>query len=138
MSRPPAAPPEMLDAVREAFRCWNEGDIEPMRTFYAPDAELDLSLVFPDEGTGRVGLVDAYWHELFESWEGLRMEPVEMLDVGDGRFVLEIKASGVPAGSSLSVRQRFAFLSTSRDGLIVKTRAFPDVESALRAAREGG
>ncbi len=119
-----------------AFECWNDGDISRMRAFYADDAELDLSAVFPDEAP-RVGDIDTYWHELLATWQGLRMDPLNLLDLGDGRYVLEIKASGVPAGTSHGVDQRFAFLTTTRDGLIVRNRAFRDVDSALRAAQQG-
>jgi ketosteroid isomerase-like protein len=107
---------------------------------YTEDAELDISAVFADmppihghEGMRRqIG-------EWYEAWEGVRMDPVEVVALGGGRFVVEIRMWGKGRRSGAEVDQRFAFLYTMResDQLIVRAQLFPSAKAALDFANAG-
>jgi ketosteroid isomerase-like protein len=123
--------------VQERFDCWNREEFEPMEEMYAEDVVFDVSAVFTDvapmrgkENTRR------YWYELRETWAGLRLDPVEVLDAGDGRYVAELRLWGKGKRSGAEVEQRFAFLYTVRleDGKVTRAQLLPDVATALSLA----
>jgi ketosteroid isomerase-like protein len=131
--------PEILDRlrVRERFDCWNRDEFEPMEEMYAEDVVFDVSAVFTDVSPMR-GKEDTrrYWHELRETWAGLRLDPVEVLDAGDGHYVTELRLWGKGRRSGAEVEQRFAFLYTVRleDGKVTRAQLLPDVAAALSLA----
>jgi ketosteroid isomerase-like protein len=108
-----------------------------MEEMYAEDAMLDVSAVFTDIAPMR-GKEDIrrYWYELRETWAGLRLDPVEVLDVGDGRYVADLRLWGKGKRSGAEVEQHFAFLYTFRpeDGKAIRIRMLPDVATALSEA----
>jgi ketosteroid isomerase-like protein len=131
MSQEPS--PEILARVKENFEWWNGGEPELMVDEYAEDGELDLSAVFRDtppirgSESMRRSLV-----EFFETWEGFRMEALEVFDLGDGRFVVDVRLWGKGRRSGAEVEQRFANLYTLRasDNKIVRCQLFPTVQAA--------
>ena len=107
-----------------------------MEEMYAEDALFDVSAVFTDVAPMR-GKEDIrrYWYELRETWAGLRLDPVEVLDVGDGRYVADLRLWGRGKRSGAEVEQRFAFLYTVRpDGKVIGVRLLPDVAAAISVA----
>jgi ketosteroid isomerase-like protein len=108
-----------------------------MEEMYAEDVVFDVSAVFTDVSPMR-GKEDTrrYWHELRETWAGLRLDPVEVLDAGDGRYVTELRLWGKGRRSGAEVEQRFAFLYTVRleDGKVTRAQLLPDVAAALSLA----
>ena len=135
MSEPPS--PELIARVSESYEWWNGGEPQLMLNDYAEDAELDLSAVFADTPPihGHEGMRQQIgeWHE---AWEGVRMDPVEVVDLGEGRFVVEVRMWGKGRRSGVEVDQRFAFLYTARepDRLIVRAKLFPTARAALESA----
>jgi len=76
--------------------------------------------------------LDALW----EAWEGVRMDPLAVFDVGGGRFVVDLRWWGKGKRSGVEVDQRAAFLYTFRavDNKIVRSQLFPSVEAAMESA----
>jgi ketosteroid isomerase-like protein len=107
-----------------------------MQEPYAEDAVFDVSAVFTDVAPIR-GHEDMlrFWHDLRETWEGMRLDPLEVLDAGDGHYVVDMRLWGKGQRSGAEVDQRFAFLYTVRpDGKIVYARLLPDVATAISVA----
>jgi ketosteroid isomerase-like protein len=108
-----------------------------MQEPYAEDAVFDVSAVFTDVAPIR-GHQDMlrFWKALRETWEGMRLDPLEILDVGDGRYVLEVRLWGKGRQSGAEADQRFAFLYTlrTRDWKILRADLLPDVTAAIAAA----
>jgi ketosteroid isomerase-like protein len=126
--------PEILVRVKENFEWWNGGEPQLMLNEYAEDGELDLSGVFTDTPVirGHEGLrrqLDEFW----EAWEGVKMEALEVSEVGDGRFVVAVRLWGKGRRSGAEVDQRFAALYTLRDtdNKIVRCQFFPTVQAAI-------
>ncbi len=124
----------MHELVREAYEFWNCGEPDLMLDHYAEDAELDLSAVFTDMSPYRGAdsmrrQLDAMW----EAWEGVRMDPLDVLDIGGGRLVVDLRWWGKGKRSGVEVDQRVAFLYTVRsaDNKIVRSQLFPSVQAAL-------
>ena len=132
-------PPEILDRMRvqERFDCWNRGELDLMLEMYAEDAVFDVSAVFTDVAPVR-GHRDMlrYWKELQETWGGgMRMDPLEVFDLGDGHYVLDIRLWGKGTLSGVEVDQRLGFLYKFRpDGKIVHAKLFPNVSAAQSSA----
>ena len=107
-----------------------------MEEMYAEDALFDVSAVFTDVAPMRgKENIRSYWYELRETWAGLRLDPVEVLDVGDGRYVADLRLWGRGKRSGVEVEQRFAFLYTVRpDGKVIGVRLLPDLAAAISAA----
>jgi ketosteroid isomerase-like protein len=123
--------------VQERFDCWNRDEFEPMEEMYAEDALFDVSAVFTDVAPMRgKENIRRYWYELRETWAGLRLDPVEVLDVGDGRYVADLRLWGKGKRSGAEVEQRFAILYTFRsdDAKAIRIRMLPDVAAALSEA----
>jgi ketosteroid isomerase-like protein len=124
--------------VQERFDCWNRGELDLMLEMYAEDAVFDVSAVFTDVAPVR-GHRDMlrYWKELQETWGGgMRTDPLEVLDLGDGRYVLDFRLWGKGTRSGVEVDQRLAFLYNFRsDGKVVHAKLFSDVPTAISAAQ---
>jgi ketosteroid isomerase-like protein len=134
---PPEAPPELVARVSESFEWWNDGEPELMVGEYAEDCELDLSAAFTDMPVvhGHEGLrqqVTEFW----KTFEGLRLDSLDVTDVGQGRFVVNIRLWGRGKRSGAEVDQLFAFLYTTRasDGKIVRAQLFLSPQAAHDAA----
>jgi ketosteroid isomerase-like protein len=123
--------------IPERFDCWNRGELDLMLEMYAEDAVHDVSAVFTDDAPvqGHENLRRS-WKKLQETWGGgMRLDPLELLDLGDGRYVLDLRLWGKGTRSGVEVDQRFAFLYDLRpDGKVVRARLFPDVATAISAA----
>ena len=134
-----AVPSEVLDQLQlqERFECWDRGELEPMLEMYAEDAVFDVSAVFTDDPPvqGHEDLLRA-WMNLREVWGGgFHTEPLGIVDLEGGRYVLDVRLSGKGTRSGVEVDQLFAFLYDVRpDGKIVRARLFPDRATALSEA----
>jgi ketosteroid isomerase-like protein len=128
------APPEIQDRFKEGFEWWNCGELDLMQDHYAEDAEFDVSPVFTDTQPYRGhGSMRRYWDELWDAWEGIRMDPLEVFDIGGGRFVVDLRLWGKGKRSGVEVDQRFGSLYTLRaaDDKVVRFQLFPTVQAAL-------
>ena len=131
------ASPTVLDQFKERFECWNRGELDLMQDMYAEDAVWDISAVFTDVAPirGHESL-RRYWDEVWETWEGVRMDPLEVFDVGDARYVVDVRLWGKGKRSGVEVDQRFAYLYTLRpdDEKVIRAQLFQDVRSAVAVA----
>jgi ketosteroid isomerase-like protein len=136
MSRPAvqSAKPEIQIFFAEGFECYNRHDFDAMLEIYAEDAVLDVSRIFLDENP-RQGREDvrAYWDQMWDISGGMRGDPVEVLDVGDGRYVVVVAFGMVGKLSGVDVTGSAALLCTLCDGLIARLDLFTDREQALKA-----
>ena len=128
-----------MDRLRleERFECWNRGEFDLMLEPYAEDAVFDISAVFTDVAPVRGHeAMRRCWHELRETWDGLRLEPVELLDVANGRVVVDLRVWGKGRRSGVEVDQRFAMLYAVRpeDGKITSGHLLAGVAAAISAA----
>ena len=108
-----------------------------MQDMYAEDAVFDVSAVFTDVAPMRGHQnMRRYWGELWETWGGLRLDPLEVFDVGDGRYVVDVRLWGKGKRSGVEVDQRFAYLYTLRleDEKVIRAQLLPDVAAAISLA----
>jgi ketosteroid isomerase-like protein len=128
------ASPEIIERFMEGFEQWNCGELDLMQDDYADDAEFDFSAVFTDMEPlhGRES-IRRQWDELWKAWEGIRMDPLKVLDVGNGRFVVDVRLWGKGKRSGVAVDQRLACLYTVResDQKVIRNQLFLSLEAAV-------
>jgi ketosteroid isomerase-like protein len=131
--------PDVLAVFVEGFECYNRHDFDAMEALYAPDAVSDFSRVFLDERP-RAGRRDirAFWDEMWETTGGMSIVPVEVLDVGDGRYVVVVAFGLRGKRSGVDVAERRAILYTLRENQVARLDVFPDRDAALAAAELEG
>ena len=108
-----------------------------MLDMYAEDAVFDVSAVFTDVEPmhGSKEILD-YWKTLRQTWDGLRIDPLEGFDLGEGRLVIDQRMWAKGTRSGIGIDQRFAMLYRLRSGdrKVIHARLFPDVETAISAS----
>src|SRR5687768_16569188 len=113
MARP--VPPETLEQLQEVFECWNGGNFTQMLAMWAEDGIFDVSAVFTDVAPAR-GHPDVLrsWEELLESLDGLRMDPVQVFELGQGLYVVDMRLWGEGRRSGAEVDKRYGYLCEFR------------------------
>ena len=120
----------------EQFDCWNRGELDLMLGMYAEDAVFDVSAVFTDVAPMHGSTnIRRYWETLRETWDGLRVDPLEGFDLGEGRLVIDQRMWAKGTRSKIQIDQRFAMLYTIRpeDRKLLRAQLFPDVATAIAA-----
>ena len=126
--------------VQNGLAAYDRGDIEAIILAFDPDAEFQAP---PDHGQeGILGFrpsyrghhgyreFDADWRG---SWEALRVEPRELIDLGD-RLLLLASMTARGRGSGVSISQNIAILQTlDSAGKIIREQRFFDHAEALKA-----
>jgi ketosteroid isomerase-like protein len=128
-----------VEIVRRAFAEFGltpVGMEEAVRAgFVAPDAEFDLSAVYPD-GPPIIRGPEA-WSSYVDSlpWgRSLKFEPERFFDVDDERVLVFVHVTAEGEGSGVPVERRTAHELTIRDGVVVRVKAYADQGEALEAA----
>jgi hypothetical protein len=109
-----------------------------MLSMYAEDGVFDASAVFTDVAPvhGHDAML-RHWRDVWQVWGGLRLDPLEVFDVGAGRYAVDVRLWGKGKSSGVEVDQRFAFLYTIRleDEKVTLAQLLPDVDTAIALAQ---
>lgn len=129
---------ENVEIIREMFAIVNERGVkaatDSLGDMLAPEFRLEEAAEVPDPAsyTGRDAFI-ANMAKLEESFEELRLEPVEVVDLGE-KIIVVVSMSGRGRGSSAAVQMTFAQLWLLRDSKAVSLRDYATREEALEAA----
>lgn len=100
---------------------------------YAPDAVLDMSA--PGLGIFEgLTAIRAFWEDYYSSFEDLKFELEEALDLGDGVVFAIVCQDARPVGSGARVRTREAWVSVWDGGVFMRGSSFADTDDARAAA----
>jgi ketosteroid isomerase-like protein len=126
--------PASFATVVAGWECYNRHDFDGMEAHYRPDAVLDVSRVYLDERprSGREEM-RAYWEQMWEISAGLRMDPVEVLDLGSDRYLVMMRYGQRGKRSGADVERKVALVYTMRDGLVARVDMFAERAEALEA-----
>jgi ketosteroid isomerase-like protein len=126
--------------VRRGYAAINRRDFEVLFLGLDPDIEYTAAGdvlppgMFPPVSHGHAGY-EGNWRQLIDSFEDFRVEPEEILDMGEtliacNRYVGHGSGSGVPVDVPLVFQ-----VARLRNGLVFWQKDFSDRAEALEAAR---
>lgn len=130
-----------IEVCRRVFDAFgNRREVEGALDHIDPEVELRSAIVGGAEGRvfhGHDGL-RAWMAESDATWSELRVETNELHELGDGRVLIigHIHATGRESG--LEIDAPVAWLYELRDGKILHTRGYLDLEEARRDAGLAG
>jgi ketosteroid isomerase-like protein len=128
-----STPTNLVELTRRAYEAGSSGDVDLILRFYDPDAVWDMSKAGMGTFEGRAA-IRGFFEDWTGSYEGYRIEAVEILDLGSGIVFCEAVQSGRPGGSDSDVRFRYATVITWADRLIVCVTNYFDIDEARAAA----
>ena len=124
--------------TRQGVEALNRGDYEAVFcAFYAPNCEFDPGPRFRslemERTHGREERV-RFQRQWIADWGDFRFEPAEVIDLGDGRLMMQGRVTGVGPSSGAAFDDEWAAILTLSDGWIVREQVFFDHAEALAAA----
>ena len=118
--------------MRRGFASANAGDWESFFRDIAPNYELDFSRaqglfrrVYRGEEAQRLQI------DFYESWQSVRTEPHEFIEVGE--HVVVPQTTHFVGRDGIGVQARNTWTFTIRDGMIVRSCLYQDKQEALKA-----
>ncbi len=126
--------PDSFKSMRRTMVAFSRGDFDAQMSVYAPDAVLDMSA----RGLGifeGLTTIRGFWEDYYRSFEDLRFELEEALDLGDGVVFAIVCQDARPAGSGARVRTREAWVSVWDGGVFVRGSSYSDIDEARAAAK---
>jgi ketosteroid isomerase-like protein len=126
-------------AIRLAVEAYNRRDLDAAAIGLHPDSEYYPYREFVEAGLaepcyhGRSGY-RTYIESTYEVWGAdVRLEPTELIDLGD-RLVLLADMPMRAQASGIALAQKYACVSTLKDGRVIRQHDFLDHADALEAA----
>ena len=123
---------ENVEAARQAYERFARGDFGSF-TDFGDDFEFVTSPEVPDAGTYRGEEARLWAAAWVESFEGLTMQAIEILDADD-KVVVGIVQRGYFRGSRVATEGRWWNVLTFRDGEMIRSELYPERTRALAAA----
>ena len=128
---------ENVESVREAVVAYNRGDLDAFLDEYWTD-DIDYRAVegAPDDHGPIHGKAEmrAYLQDWFDTFDDLKVEPLEVIDAGQVQAVAVVRFGGRAKLSGVEADLTFAALYTVRDGKVARGREYWTKEQALEAA----
>ncbi len=126
---------ENLEVVQGAYEAFNRAGLDALLEHLHPDLEYDVTAgIGPYAGMyyGR-GAVRSFLADYLESWEYVRMEPEDFIEVGEGHVVVLLRLRMRGKGSGVEVEARTTNVWTVRDRKAVRIAVYNDKAEALEA-----
>jgi ketosteroid isomerase-like protein len=126
---------ENVEILRRGFEGFNTGDLDRLVSeFVAPEVEYCTSREDPDAATHRGRQAyRRYVEQWMESFDGLRADVEEYIDVGDDRVFTWVRWTGRGRTSGADADWHLAIIYTMREGQIVRGEEYFDRAEALEA-----
>ena len=122
-----------MELVRRGFASANARDWESLFRDVAPNSELDWSRTRGPEvpGVYRGEEAQRVLIDFLESWQSVRIEPHEFIEVGE--HVIVPTTEHYVGRDGIEVQARNTWTVTIRDGKIVRSCLYQDKQEALKA-----
>jgi ketosteroid isomerase-like protein len=126
---------ENVEIVRRAYEAFNRAGLDAHLEHFHPDSEYDITAAIgPYAGMyyGRTAIRN-FLADYFESWEYVRMEPEDFIEVGKDHVVVPLRMHMRGKGSGVEVDAQTTNVWTVRGGKAVRIAVYNDRAEALKA-----
>ena len=127
---------EDIDAIRSAYSAWNRGDVNGLLEGMADEVEVVPVLgdvVSADRFCGHEGV--RRWYETVHSTlENFRAEIKDVIEIGDGRYLVKLHFSGHGQASGAPVALDAAHILTVQGGKAVRLVGYQSWKEGAAAA----
>ena len=126
---------ENVEIARRAFTGLARHDVEGASEAWHPEINRRAMEGAPDDVGEMQGIEAArrYVEDWFDTFDGFQSVPEELLDAGNDQVVAVIHISGRAKSSGIATEQRYANVSTIRDGKVARVREYATKREALKA-----
>jgi ketosteroid isomerase-like protein len=128
---------ENVELVRDAVVAYNRGDLDAfLDEYWADDIDYRAAEGAPDDHGPIHGKAEmrAYMQDWFDTFDDLKVEPLEVIDAGPDQAVAVVRFGGRAKLSGVESDLTFAVVYTLRDGKVVRGREYWTRDEALEAA----
>jgi ketosteroid isomerase-like protein len=125
--------PDSFKPLRRTVEAYRRGDFDAHMSSYAADAVLDMSARGLGIFEGRAA-IRSFWEDYYRSFDDLKFELEQALDLGNGVMFAIVRQDACPAGSGARVRTREAWVSVWEEGMLVRGSSYSDIDEARAAA----
>jgi ketosteroid isomerase-like protein len=123
-----------VDKAEDFIAAYNRRDFDAAVRFFDPEIEWVLPPLQRSDSCRGADEVKRFWEGLDETFEELRLEPLESLDAGE-RVATRLRYYGRGKGSGVEIEgDLYHQVATLRAGKMVRIEYFTDWPSALEAA----
>ena len=129
-----------MEIVRRAYEAFSRAGLDGLLEHFHPDAEYDITrAIGPFAGMyyGHAA-IRSFLADYFATWEYVRMEPEDIVDVGGDHVVVLLRMHMRGKGSGVDVEARTNNVWTLRDGKAVRMAVYNNRAEALEAAGVSG
>jgi uncharacterized protein len=127
---------ENVEIVRQMVDAFSRGDLDASSEHWADNVDYRAVEGAPDDHGpihGKVAM-RAYVQDWIDTFDQFTVEPMELIDAGEGQVVGVFRNSGRAKLSGVETDLTFAALYTVRDGKIERGREYWTRDEALEAA----
>jgi ketosteroid isomerase-like protein len=124
---------ESFKAMRRTMVAFSRGDFDAQMSFYAPNAVLDMSARGLGVFEGRAA-IRGFWEDYYRSFDDLKFELEEALDLGNGVMFAIVRQGARPARSAARIHTREAWVSVWDGGVFLRGSSFGDIDEARAVA----
>jgi ketosteroid isomerase-like protein len=125
--------PDLVELTQRGFEAANRRDLRAVLRLFGPDGVWDMSPMGMGTSEGASAI-----REFMEVWWGAydeyRIEPEEIVDLGNGIIFAAVNQGGRPVGSSGSVALRYGSVTSWSNRLIERVTNYSDLDEARAAA----
>jgi ketosteroid isomerase-like protein len=110
--------PDLVERVGVILEAADRADFDTILDFYAQDAEwvmVDADLTF--EG---IDAIRGLWEDWYGGYQGFRVEPPEIVDMGGGVVMAIVRQGGRMGGGSAELREDMVLTYVWSDGVVVR------------------
>ena len=126
-----------VDKATDFIAAYNRRDFDAAVRFFDPEIEWVLPALQRSDSCQGPEEIRRFWEGLDETFEELRLHPLESVDAGD-RVATRLRYHALGKGSGVEIDgDLYHQVATFRDGMMVRIEYFTDWPSALEAAGVG-
>jgi ketosteroid isomerase-like protein len=126
-----SATPDLAERVSLILEAANHEDWDAILAFYARDAVWDTDGMGTFEGPVAIR---GFWEDWWGSYEHLRIDVLQILEIGNGVVLAAFHFQGPPKGTTAEAQTYIALVYEWLHGAVARVTTYFDIDEARAAA----